>query len=816
MSSLVSFFKNHAAALGIFLIMFLFFIPVVTQGKVPLSSNFLVSFFNPWTQEKFPGWDQGVPYKPVGIDDLRIFYPQRIFTQSVIKIGELPFWNPYSFSGNYHIGLSETAVFYPFFFIFSLLPQSFSWLLLQLLLPVIGFIGMYNFLRYHLAKPYAFFGGIVFGFSGIVLVRMVEGLSVGHTLIWLPFALWGIEGFIKEKKLRFLVILTGAMGLSVLAGWFQFAFYLVIYSAFYAIWRVIGTLSRQHLLNLFIFVPFALVPLLTLFHILPAIDTLLVSPRSDVSLINLQKHLLPLSHIFTLFYPDYWGNPATLSFFGRSEYKESIVYVGVIPALLAFFSLIHALKHKVIILFSAIGIVAFLLGTEGIIGEAFIGLGIPLVSSFLPDRTMYLVSVSLCVLSAFGLRAFVEEKKKRWIFMIALMIGVVIIVVLAHRLITAYLPVNTNLQSFLSYWFEPINAYFDGRPGVIPDPFQAGIQAKNVIIGDLFILFFIGVFLFMKYLRSKGVLVLFLTATILGQLYFGYKYIPFSYHEFIFPSHPVFSYLQKEAGFNRFISVGSGYIPSNFSLLYKIYSPDGVSSMYPRRYGELITYALHNGANTYEVPRIETRIETNAAEFLTGKSNYLRRFLQIDGVKYIIALNKDVPEKIDDSFIKVWENDKWKIFTYKDVLPRVLWTNKYQVVEDKLLLTRLFTRSLPKDTVLLEKDPSLTSINSGSGSAKIVQYSPNTITIHSISESDGLVYLSDNYTPNFKAYVDDREVELLRANYAFRAVAVNRGAHTITFKYYDRGFTQGVLIATLTISMCIGAVVLLRRKGIYF
>lgn len=815
MSRLITFLTQRVVLISILFVLLLFFLPVVSEGKVPFSANFLVSFYNPWAQDKFPGWEQGVPYKPVGIDDLRIFYPQRFFTQSVLKAGELPFWNPYSFSGNYHIGLSETAVFYPLFFIFSVLPQSLSWSFLQLLLPVIGFIGMYNFLRYYLPRRYAVFGGIVFGFSGIVLVRMVEGLSVGHTLIWLPYALWGIEGFLKEKKIRYLALLTGAMVLSVLAGWFQFAFYLIFYSALYALWQVVANRKKQLALNLLVFIPFGLVPLLTLFHILPAIDTLLVSPRSDASLVDLQKHLLPLSHIFTLFYSDYWGNPATLSFFGKSEYKESIIFIGVIPTLLAFFSFIHLIKYKVVIFFVLSAIAAFLLGTENIVSKEFLQLGIPLVSSFLPDRTMYLVSVSLSILSAFGLRAFIDEKKGRNIFTVCILLTVLALVIFSHRLIIPYLPVGKSIQEFLIYWFEPINAYFDGRPGVFLDPMRASVQAKNVILGNLFIVLFFLTFLIKKYIRSNGILAIFFIATIIGQLYFGYKYIPFSFTQFIFPTHPVFSYLQKEAGFNRFITTGSGYIPSNLSLPYKIYSPDGVSSMYPRRYGELVTYALHNGSR-HETPRIESRIETDARELLTGKNGYLERFMQIDGVKYVVVLTRDVPEQIDESYSKVWNDKSWQIFTYNDATARVLWTSKYEVLEDRQLLRRLFDPSLPKQTVLLEKNPDIPASLSGIGTVEVVSYSPNKMIITSNSSSDGLVYISDNYTHNVKAFVDKREVELLRANYTFRAVPVNKGSHQIILEYQDQGFSLGLLVAGSTVILSFGGVMLLRRKKIYF
>jgi len=730
-------------------------------------------------------------------------------------MGELPFWNPYSFSGNYHIGLSETAVFYPLFFVFSILPQSFSWFLLQLSLPLIGFMGMYGFLRCHLARVYAFFGGVVFGFSGIVLVRMVEGLSVGHTLIWLPFALWGIEGFIREKKSRYLVMLAISMALSVLAGWFQFAFYLITYAALYGVWRILSNFNRQKHLNYLIFIPFIIVPLLTLFHILPAIDTLIASPRTDISLVDLEKHLLPVSHVFALFYPDFWGNPATLSFFGRSEYKESIVFIGVIPALLALVSLIYFIKHKVVIFFTLSAIAAFLLGTDNYISRGFIDAGIPIVSSFLPDRTMYLVSVSLCILSAFGLRAIIEEKKNTKIFMGLILLQVVVIIILSHRLIITFLPLSTEMREFLSYWFEPINAYFDGRPGKVVEPIQAAVQAKNVILGNIFISLFFVTFLARGILKKKGVLVIFFTATIIGQLYFGYKYIPFSYTQFIFPPHPVFSYIQQEAGINRFITTGSGYIPSNLTLPYKIYSPDGVSSMYPRRYGELVTYALQQGSQ-HNTPRIESRIQTDARMLLGGESAYIERFMQIDGVKYVVVLAKDTPEQIDTSYSKVWNDDTWQIFTYNESMPRVLWTRKYEVVEDQQLLKRLFDSSLPDETLLLEKNPGVSNSVESTGTAEVISYGPNKIIIKTNATGDGLVYVSDNFTHNVKAFVDSSEVELLRANFTFRAVPVKKGSHEIVLQYHDQGFLVGTLVAGSTLLVSFGGITLLRRKKIYF
>src|SRR6266403_4061315 len=171
-SFLLNFWNKFGIGIVIVFFLAVLFKPLFFDNKTLLSANFLVGFYSPWSQEKFSEWPQGVPYKPIGIDDLRIFFPQRSFTKEMFSLSQIPFWNPYSFSGNYHLGLSETAVFYPLFFLSSFISQQDAWIILMLAEPVLAFLGMYLFLRLHFErKIYPFFGALVFGFSGIVLVR---------------------------------------------------------------------------------------------------------------------------------------------------------------------------------------------------------------------------------------------------------------------------------------------------------------------------------------------------------------------------------------------------------------------------------------------------------------------------------------------------------------------------------------------------------------------------------------------------------------------------------------------------------------------
>ena len=99
------------------------------------------------------------------------------------------------------------------------------------------------------------------------------------------------------------------------------------------------------------------------------------------------------------------------------------------------------------------------------------------------------------------------------------------------------------------------------------------------------------------------------------------------------------------------------------------------------------------------------------------------------------------------------------------------------------------------------------------GTVQSLQDSPNAVTIRAASESGGFLVLADTFYPDWQATLDGKPVEILRANYAFRAVALPPGEHTVVFRYLPRSFLVGSAISLLTLLVTVGAlVVLLSRR----
>lgn len=795
-------FKKNTFVFLTFVFLTLFIFRPIFNGLVPFSANLLVSTYNPWAKEKFFGWEAGIPNKPVGNDDLKIFYPQRNFTLTMLSLGEIPLWNPYSFSGVYHIGLSETAVFYPIFLLLSFLPQITAWTVFVVIQPVIIFAGMYLYLRL-IIKDWksAFFGAVVFAFSGIAVTRFEEGISAGHALIWLPFVFYGVEGYFREYKLRYLFFTLFFLSSSLLAGWFQFTFYIFVFSFIYGLFRIICFNKGSNKRNL-VFLPFALVPLVTLFHIIPACESLLDSLRGTQSEQNflISSHLMPFSHILTYIFPDFWGNPGSYNFFGRSMYGSTL-YIGVTPFIFSLFSLFGFKKNKLIQFFFIAAVVTLLLGLDTWLTRLILNMPIPIVSTFIPNRIFLITSFSLSVLAAFGMSRLHIMYKKIPIKYTILILGSIGILVIA---VNVYVIASLVLQGIS---FHQLRNSLDvcSQVGTGNKTCQLIVQTRNVLLPN--VLFIITVLLVL--LRNKfapTIFFLLITGiTFFGQSYFSDKSLAFSRPEFVFPKHPVFSYLQH-VGIDRFVSLDEAYISANFPLMYRVFSPDGVGSMYPKRYSYLLKYVHAKGKVGGEASRVEAKISPSSKLLFESQNPYLLRFMQIDGIKYIVKHKLDKEKFVASEsaiFPLTWENDTWQIFSYRDARPRFFWTNNYEVITDEnKILDRLFDPKFNPQHLILETSPGFVPISDAKGDVKLISYTPNSVVFQTDSSQKGLLYLSDNYSSSFNILVDNKESNLLRANYSFRAVVIPAGKHIIKMYYRSDRVFYGFIISASTIAIC--------------
>jgi uncharacterized membrane protein YfhO len=89
----------------------------------------------------------------------------------------------------------------------------------------------------------------------------------------------------------------------------------------------------------------------------------------------------------------------------------------------------------------------------------------------------------------------------------------------------------------------------------------------------------------------------------------------------------------------------------------------------------------------------------------------------------------------------------------------------------------------------------------------------NRLQLHVIAREDAFLVLSDTYFPGWKAYVDDREEKIHRADYNFRAIFLRAGMHQVEFVYRPMSFTAGAIVTSLAIIGCLSIGLVVRYRG---
>jgi len=97
------------------------------------------------------------------------------------------------------------------------------------------------------------------------------------------------------------------------------------------------------------------------------------------------------------------------------------------------------------------------------------------------------------------------------------------------------------------------------------------------------------------------------------------------------------------------------------------------------------------------------------------------------------------------------------------------------------------------------------------GKIKMVSYEPNHLVYESITPSNQLAIFSEiYYSAGWKAFIDNEEVDILRANYILRALQIPSGSHKIEFKFepdsYYKGETYSLIFSIIMLIVIFGSI----------
>ena len=103
---------------------------------------------------------------------------------------------------------------------------------------------------------------------------------------------------------------------------------------------------------------------------------------------------------------------------------------------------------------------------------------------------------------------------------------------------------------------------------------------------------------------------------------------------------------------------------------------------------------------------------------------------------------------------------------------------------------------------------------SAEAKAKITRISAHRIELEVDAAAPAWVVIAQAFHHPWKAYIDGAPSRLWRANYAFQAVEVTTGRHSVKLVYEDQAFRIGALVSVLTLLACGGLWLLWTGKSI--
>ncbi len=462
-SNRFSFFslRNETALAGLILALLVgvFLLPELSRGRVWLPTRLLywVYPYRAFTNETPPPWN------PLMWDGAAQFGVWRLFASRMWNEGYLPLWNPHQGLGYPLYANSQSAIFYPPNALFAWQgAEAFGWLA--------GWhlwwagMGTWLLLRRQVGVGFApaMVGGTGFAFS-LWMVTWQYLPTVPATASWVPWVVLTASRWVCQPDARRATWWGATMGLCLLAGHLQIAFYALLAGMLLvvvdAVARFRQVMQAQTLATLLL--AFIIALSLSAPQVLPAVELSRYSHRRAPATVEGYSayvgSAMPVAHLITLFLPDFFGHPGVprtdapdvSTYWGKGNYAEFACYVGL-PAL--WLAMLGALGRRVVwrgyALLLALLAILLALGTPL---NALLYFGVPGFSGTgSPARVLVLWAFGIALLSAMGAERLGAIARREWgLAVLSLLVLFAVSAGTAHRMATQALGEGAFAELFV-------------------------------------------------------------------------------------------------------------------------------------------------------------------------------------------------------------------------------------------------------------------------------------------------------------------------------------------------------------------------------
>lgn len=729
----------------------LFLWQVVFAGRVFVPAG-LLHYLVPWTSESRPPWN------PLMYDSVGQFYPWRHFAAETVRSGTLPLWNPYQFCGTPFVANSQSAVFYPGNFLFYLLPTAYAagWSVILHLSLAGGFT--YLFLRARsLSAPSAALGGIAYAFS-TWQVSWLHLPTFLATSCWLPLVLHLTLKIKEEPTIKAAAQLALAIGMTLLAGHLQIAFYALLAAGLLALWprtgrrAIAGTGKPLRVGALWLSAVLAGM-LLSMPQLLPSLElskrSHRAAPASTAGYESYVGYSLPSGSLVTLALPDFFGNQSNPDnpYVGKSKngsifnYAEGAMYVGLATLILAAVALLEARRRSPLVGYAAVLAGLAMLMALGTWVDWLLYFYVPGFSqSGSPGRALVLWTFGLSTLAAFGCEEVVSGRLcnrglTAGIGLAALALGLCLAAAVAgSREMSSEWP-SQAIRAGVLFLITSVIISLAARPETTRTRFVAAARAALPVLlsADLFAV--------------------------------GMDYNPTSTNGDVYPETPLISSLKQQSGHDRIAPINNSFsfsgpssiLPPNGATVFRLRDVQGYDSLFPGEYKALM--------DEIAAP-LDPQFKSSPLQVgnMVFAKNPFSPLLPLTGTRLIIS-------------------------------------KQSLVLPGSSYVEGVYISPLPGATGRARVE---------GGALRWVSDDVTRVELECTSPAASSLRLADQLYPGWVASIDGVPTLLHRSDRIFRSVDVPAGTHRVTFSFRPASFQVGLYLSLILLSACVGCLLAFR------
>ena len=740
----------------------------------------------------------GGVWMPSGGGDLVSFlWPTYTFAARSLRSGVLPLWNPYLYSGMPFAADNQSGLFYPFNLLVFFLVPNLTYFVMELMSVLHVWwagVGMYILLRTMQARRVAAFAGALAWMFSDVFVIHFGNYNLIAVVAWLPliFATFrqaliprsplsrkSGEGGRGGEGVRCALASGVLWGMAALAGHIQVTLFTGLWLGGYALFCAFGPYAlagtgqrRVQIAPLLLFLLSAFVALaFAALMFIPGYDLTRYTGRAGLDYEDAARYSLPPAGLLGLIVPGLWGRGAGA---WAPWPRVEIGYAGVLTLALAIVGV--ALKRKgerpgERVFLGAAVILAFLLALGGYAAlHGWLYRFAPGLGQLrAPARAVMLADFALVILAGLGLDALLSPLARRArVFLRTLgrsvawvAIGLAVIgLPLSYYFIAWY----ANDEGMTHRYALVMNGVVLGvvllaasalvlaaRRGRWTSPARVGIVAVIVLMVDLVVL-------------GSSVDVEKNDPTV------GYRH------------SAVVDFLRRDGEPFRIDSSPASAWQSDAGAMYGLADIGGIHN--PLGLAAFNTYGGGMGA----------------------RGNPLYNFLN---VKYVLA-DKGKPPG-DAHFVRVFNGDpQMDVYLNTAALPRAMLIHKsIPVSSGEEAWAAIHQPGFDPSREAVIEGGAVLNGTPVSSTLAFRRLDANDIEIEATTPAPVYLVMSEVYYPGWRAEVDGHAAKILPANFCFRAVYLEPGAHRIRLFFLPTPWLVGLAISVAT--WCALLAVVLRR-----